>query len=284
MKKSFAFLFVLLSSSLVFAQTITKPLFFEIEKNGNKAYMLGTIHMGVGFSWLPQYVQDEAYSASTLVVESDIEKAQTVMLQKFPMPAPVSLKSQLTATQWQTLVSRTKAFGMSEQMLDGMYPFLAMMILEAQTSSSPSVPNVKDPLDMTVMQIGKQPGKTLDFLETVDSALDVLVNTMDIDALRAALDAPPVTATTNLNDMIQVYLMGDEDLLYKLMVGQNAATPDNLVELLDNRNIAWIPEINRIIKNQGIEFFAFGAGHLGGSVGVIELLKKDGYTVKKIVK
>jgi hypothetical protein len=51
--------------------------------------------------------------------------------------------------------------------------------------------------------------------------------------------------------------------------------------LLDNRNKAWIEKI-KAFANEKPTLFAFGAGHLGGDNGLIELLKKEGYKVKPL--
>ncbi|MEZ5495489.1 MAG: TraB/GumN family protein [Gammaproteobacteria bacterium] len=40
-----------------------------------------------------------------------------------------------------------------------------------------------------------------------------------------------------------------------------------------------IPEIAK----QQVTLFAFGAGHLGGDVGVINLLREKGYTVEPVM-
>ena len=39
----------------------------------------------------------------------------------------------------------------------------------------------------------------------------------------------------------------------------------------------WIPQIEEAINGDGYTFFAFGAGHLLGERGVLDLLEKDGY-------
>jgi uncharacterized protein YbaP (TraB family) len=52
-------------------------------------------------------------------------------------------------------------------------------------------------------------------------------------------------------------------------------------ELLDKRNAAWIPVIEKAAREKAT-FFAFGAGHLGGDKGVINLLRRSGYTVRPL--
>jgi len=50
---------------------------------------------------------------------------------------------------------------------------------------------------------------------------------------------------------------------------------------LKNRNQNWIPVMEKMMSAKPT-FFAVGAGHLGGSIGVIALLRKVGYNVKPL--
>ncbi len=49
------------------------------------------------------------------------------------------------------------------------------------------------------------------------------------------------------------------------------------------RNMDWIPKIKGIL-NKKTAFIAVGAAHLPGEYGIINLLKKEGYTVKPVTK
>jgi hypothetical protein len=53
------------------------------------------------------------------------------------------------------------------------------------------------------------------------------------------------------------------------------------IKLIDKRNQNWIPKLKSIMLNKSC-FVAVGAGHLGGDFGLINLLKKQGYTVEPI--
>lgn len=48
--------------------------------------------------------------------------------------------------------------------------------------------------------------------------------------------------------------------------------------LLDERNVKMAASIDSFLKNQGTYFVVVGAGHLFGEMGIIELLRKKGYT------
>jgi uncharacterized protein len=52
------------------------------------------------------------------------------------------------------------------------------------------------------------------------------------------------------------------------------------IEDLENRTTSWIPELSQIFSS-GNAFGIFGAGHLVGPNGVIELLRAQGFTVTR---
>ena len=51
--------------------------------------------------------------------------------------------------------------------------------------------------------------------------------------------------------------------------------------LLKNRNRNWIAPMSRLMREKPT-LFAVGAGHLGGEVGVIALLRKAGFRVESL--
>ena len=80
--------------------------------------------------------------------------------------------------------------------------------------------------------------------------------------------------------MIDIYKSQNTEALYNLMVN----SPDMMGSkelLLDQRNRNWIPLMETAMRKQS-SFFAVGAGHLSGEVGVIELLRKKGYQVTAV--
>jgi uncharacterized protein YbaP (TraB family) len=56
---------------------------------------------------------------------------------------------------------------------------------------------------------------------------------------------------------------------------------DHAEVLLDQRNRNWAEQIPAMAKQKST-FFAVGAGHLGGSNGVIALLRQKGYTLRPV--
>lgn len=76
-----------------------------------------------------------------------------------------------------------------------------------------------------------------------------------------------------------LYLDGKIDELYKEVTGEKTIRENEL--LLDFRNKLWIPRISKY-SQKGQMLYAFGAAHLAGENGVINLLRKAGFTVTPV--
>ena len=85
-----------------------------------------------------------------------------------------------------------------------------------------------------------------------------------------------------LLNMQSVYKRQQLDSLYYLMDDEGGVISDRQNTFVDERNIRWISQIKDIIHSKKA-FIAVGAGHLAGDQGVIELLRKEGYTLTPIV-
>lgn len=84
-----------------------------------------------------------------------------------------------------------------------------------------------------------------------------------------------------MNEMIQVYKDQDIEKLYALSASEDSGVSNYMDLLLFTRNADWVNKFSGIARDK-ITLFAVGAGHLGGSKGVLSLLRKEGYTVRAI--
>lgn len=80
------------------------------------------------------------------------------------------------------------------------------------------------------------------------------------------------------DEMQSIYLSQDLDALLNYVKKESIL--DNR-DLLENRNQNWIPLMEKMMQ-ENVVFFAFGAAHLAGPEGVIELLKTKGYYLTPI--
>lgn len=87
-------------------------------------------------------------------------------------------------------------------------------------------------------------------------------------------------SSADLQQMKMLFLNEDVDKLYEFIVQQPEFAEYRSL-LLDDRNQNWVLVLQPLIVEQPT-FIAVGAGHLGGSQGLISLLRDAGYTVEPI--
>jgi uncharacterized protein YbaP (TraB family) len=85
-----------------------------------------------------------------------------------------------------------------------------------------------------------------------------------------------------INEMLALYKTEDiEAMIEFTRKSENAMTSKFEDELLTKRNKNWITRIEKIALEKPT-FFGVGAAHLGGENGVIQLLRKYGFTVEPV--
>lgn len=84
----------------------------------------------------------------------------------------------------------------------------------------------------------------------------------------------------NMGKLIETYKNQDIDKLLELMT-LYPEYKDIEEDLLYKRNEKWIDDIESFIRNKS-SFIAVGSAHLGSERGVIQLLRKQGYTLEPL--
>jgi hypothetical protein len=62
-----------------------------------------------------------------------------------------------------------------------------------------------------------------------------------------------------------------------------AESPEIYDELIVQRNQNWMPELEKLMRSDPVEFVLVGAGHLAGKDGLIAALQARGCAVEQIV-
>jgi uncharacterized protein len=92
------------------------------------------------------------------------------------------------------------------------------------------------------------------------------------------------TSTSNnefsYEQMIKEYFEMDIEKMYS-STKKEMEYDDLYKVLLDDRNNLWINKMPKIMKKKST-FFVVGVAHLGGEKGIVNLLKKQGYTVRPL--
>ena len=81
--------------------------------------------------------------------------------------------------------------------------------------------------------------------------------------------------------LVEVYLTGDVDKIYQVMIETSKEYKVFGNILIDDRNKKWAELIPTMIQKSSC-FIAVGSGHLGGENGVINLLKTKGFILEPL--
>jgi hypothetical protein len=82
--------------------------------------------------------------------------------------------------------------------------------------------------------------------------------------------------------MLASWSRGDVEGIAKTFNRDLGASPELANALIKRRNANWSKWIEQRMAQPGQLMIAVGAGHLAGAGSVIDLLKHDGYSVRRI--
>ncbi len=283
--KCFIIILVTLSTFQLKAQVENKKaLLWEISGNGLKepSYLFGTIHMICKEDFLLSESVKQKFSSSKQVyleLDMDDPQLQGKMMQNMQLIGKESLKEKFSETDFNKLDAfLKKELNMSLSMFNSFKPMMVMSLLAQGSLPCATM----ESYDLNFVKMASEQKKELLGLEKVEEQIGVF------DAIPDSLEIRSIMNMVNDFDaqkkeftrMSTVYKSQDLEALYQLMV-ESPEMMGSQELLLDRRNHNWIPVMESAMKNSST-FFAVGAGHLAGSQGVLELLRKQGYMVKEI--
>jgi len=136
------------------------------------------------------------------------------------------------------------------------------------------------------------PVKALEPYDTLFTLFDGLSQADQLSMIRSALAMEPQAADMSVT-LADTYFAEESRLIWEFMRHLTLAAPDtdparalrdlDLMEtaLMINRNHAWVPAISAAAA-KGPVVAAFGALHLSGDHGVLNLLAAAGYRVERL--
>lgn len=270
-------------------------LLWKISGNGlqQPSYIFGTYHLSPlsikdSIASLPQAMQDIRQVYGELVM-ADMMKPEFLaqMQQQTMLPNDTTLKSLFTPEEFE-VVSRavTEYLQVDIALLDRMKPAALFQQLTVlfYMKHTPGY-NPQEQLDASFQQEATEQGKKVGGLETAQSQVDILFNK---PLHRQAEDlycfvSDPDKVERQVKEIIAAYTAQDLDKMLQLMEEKEGTscdpTPEEMAQLLYDRNQAWVKQMPAIMQTAPT-LFVVGAGHLPGEQGVLALLKAQDYTVE----
>lgn len=273
-------------------------LLWKIEKAGlGTSYLFGTMHMtDPRVTALPPFAQAAFDASSTVVIET------TDVLDQAKMMAAIGQKPELMMftdkTTLQSLLSPEDAKAVEAALAERGIPLASVAKMKPwMLSAMVALPACEmarkaaglPVLDVKLAKDAEAAGKELRGLETVTDQLEAMASLpMDfhirglVDTLKLGDRMDDVVET-----MISLYLKGEVGAIWPLF---REVLPDGGAEegyaafeevMVTARNKTMAAEADPILKEGGA-FVAVGALHLPGAEGIVEILRRSGYSVTAV--
>ena len=253
------------------------------------SYLFGTYHLltDTYIKELPE-VQKAFNDTHGIVVETIIDSSKLNLMTKMSL-MPDKKISEMIAPDDFTLISNElqKTMGVNLSALDQLKPVSIMVlltVLHAQQQNADVLKKYRGiAMDAYFAIQGKRNQKTITPLETMEEQLAILYNHFPVDEQARQLVSYIKQLDTMKSAQVKLlnhYLAKNLGQLYQYAESMPKDFGDSDF-MLKNRNEKWMQTLPGLMKKE-TQFIAVGALHLPGPCGVIELLRKQGYTVTPV--
>ena len=278
---------LLAAGAVVTTQAQDKALLYEVTGPGlaKSSYLYGTFHLVCPTDLIITDAMKKAVGESQQVyLELDMDDPTMMadMQKAMMMPPGKNVKELLKPEDYTVLdnyLNEKMHIGLAQMGMLKPIALLSMMymtILPCQPVS----------YDLKFSEMANSEKKEVLGLENLSTQLGAMDKIPMQDQLKGLVDIArkPEDAKKEFAQFIALYKSHDINKLMSAMETSEFSGGDFSQfeeSLLTERNTSWIPVIEKAAKEKPT-FFAFGAGHLGNEKGILNLLRKKGYTVKAV--
>lgn len=268
-----------------------RSILYRVEgAGGATVYMLGSIHLLSADAYpLPQPVQAAYADAERVYFETSLDSLvarQQEIAVRGMYPAGKSLRSEIPAELYarvQEAAPALAALGLSMPILDRMEPWMVALMFQAVEWQKAGL-TPEHGVDMHFSGRAKQDGKPVGAFEPVEFQLglfDGMTPEAQVAFLRQSLEEAPRTAA-QMEQIIGAWRAGDAAAIDAIMNESMVDSPALFARMLTDRNAAWVPQIEQLLRGSDDVLVVVGAAHLVGEQSVVEMLRRRGYTVDQL--
>jgi uncharacterized protein YbaP (TraB family) len=228
----------------------------------------------------------EAFKKTEKVTfEIDLKEMENIfaliplLMQSF-MKKDTSLRDLLPAEDYKLVEKHFSEVGLPMFMINRIKPMFLSSLDPEMLQGGGKEEGEMTSYEAEFLEMAEADKKEVNGLETAAfqmSMFDSIPYKVQAEMLVESIKKGKGESDAEFDKMVDLYKQQDIQALQNLI---NQDDMNNYSALmLDNRNKKWIPLMEKMMR-QNAHFFAVGAGHLGGAMGVIALLRQAGYQVR----
>lgn len=260
-----------------------------VRGEGTLTYLGGTCHLLRADDYpLPEEFDSAYADVRRVVFETDpgrlnSPEIQQEFLRRAVYPGDETLDRVLSPRTWKLLQEHCSGVGIPLDALKKLKPsMLAMtlLVMELQRHGA-----TREGVDLHLYQKAESDGKEIGELETAEQQLGFILSMGEGDEDRfieyALSDMHRLGK--DFDSLIAAWRSGSESELSSLTSADfRKDFPEVFRMLFTDRNAQWLPLIEKYIESPEKEMILVGVGHLVGQDGLVEALRKRGYSVQKM--
>ncbi|MCY3757235.1 MAG: TraB/GumN family protein [Acidobacteria bacterium] len=261
---------------------------WQVSSEKGTLFLVGTVHLLKPGTPIDSPAAEAAFEqAQAILLELDLDDAQSSASQQlFARKALLqgeTLKDKVSSETLALAMEKIQAMGLPFDRLRSLKPWalsLTLTLFKLQTLGF----DPRHGVDRYYFDQGKQAGKEIGALETMEFQLDLFDGMSD--RLQEEFLLQTLGDLDRLGDeteqLVQAWSGGEVEVLDELMQKSFEEYPGLYQRLVVERNKNWMLRIEPLLDRPGTTLVVVGALHLVGADSVVELLKKQGYTVKQL--
>lgn len=260
---------------------------WEVTDGGGTVYLLGSIHVLRPEVYPLDDAIYQAFDASDVAAFElhldSVEAAAPQMVARGMYQDGRTLAGVLPADLHAELEEHLQALGVPVQAVAGMEPWLVALTVSALTMQRAGFETAQG-VDRHFFDRAKSAGKRITSFETMEQQInvfDTMSEAEQVAFLRSTLDDLDDVADM-LDDATELWKRGDAEAIAEMMTESMEEQPNLRQRLLDDRNQAWVPQIEALLRSGDTATIIVGMGHLIGDGSVIDLLRTRGHSVTRV--
>jgi uncharacterized protein YbaP (TraB family) len=282
-------LFVLLPAGVLAQSAPSNPALWRIRDGASTVYIFGSLHiLPPSFNWRAPAVDAAIAASDIFVFEVPVDDEATARQKAFIvknglLPRGASLRKVLNRIEFETYSRILLGAGLKPEHFTRYRPWLATVIVGLAYVHRRDLTMLKGVDDEIIEQAQRQ-GKELRYLEAIEDQMKLLVMGDDlaqVKALKRQLVSLP-QSISHTKDLVDTWVRGDADRFTDMIEGDFGGHIEAQDLLISNRNRAWVPTIEELLRARRTAMVTVGAAHIGGPKGLISLLCAAGQEVERI--
>lgn len=252
--------------------------------DGKIAYLGGSVHALRASDYpLPPAFMRAFNASSRIAFEVDaraLKESSKSLVDHGKYRKGDSLKNHVDARTYAYMRRIFELMDVPESVFSQYRPWFIVLMLQSASTRS-ALP--KAGVDEFLMKQAAKRSMPVVGLESVQEHARIYSGLTDRESeiLLLVTFIPSATNSGN-DDIMKAWRRGDAEMLARIMDRESQEFPAFNDRLLGARNRAWVPKIEGFLASGHTYFVVAGAGHFGGSKGLLALLRAKGYQIEQL--